>query len=426
MWPRKQDGTPIKTLTQAILHLNDTMPNHPFYGTKVLTGHSPDGKPTFEYQWMSVREIVETSKWFGAGLMAKNLNPEVQGEGRPWRMLGIQSKNRKEWNLCHMGNYFSGGTTIALYDTLGQDAARFVVNQTELSTICCSKDLIENIIKLKAEDPDKKMASLHNIVSFESDIAQELLAAADAQNIKITTFDEVLQAGKENTSWSIYDAQPEDIYMLSYTSGTTGDPKGVKLSHKMVIQCAESTNSKLGNQKFTPADSYISYLPAAHSFEQALNATALITGMRVGFYGGNPLALVSEDLPALRPTFFPSVPRIFNRVYGKIQDQFNAATGCKASLIQNGVNTKLAAYRANGTYTHGCWDAVVFKKVKALVGGRVRLMITGSAPIAADVLDFLKICFCCPIVEGYGMTETSAGSFTCMLNDPLSGHVGGP
>lgn len=79
-----------------------------------------------------------------------------------------------------MGNYFSGGTTIALYDTLGQDAARFVVNQTELSTICCSKDLIENIIKLKAEDPDKKMASLHNIVSFESDIAQELLAAADA------------------------------------------------------------------------------------------------------------------------------------------------------------------------------------------------------------------------------------------------------
>lgn len=214
--------------------------------------------------------------------------------------------------------------------------------------------------------------------------------------------------------------------MLSYTSGTTGDPKGVKLSHKMVMQCGESTNIKLQEHKLTSADIYISYLPAAHSFEQALQAISLISGMRCGFYGGNPLALVSEDLPALRPTFFPSVPRIYNRVYGKIKDQFNAATGCKASLIQNGVNTKLANYRANGIYTHGCWDSVVFKKVKALVGGRVRLMLTGSAPISAEVLDFLKVCFCCPIVEGYGMTETSAGSFTQMMNDPISGHVGGP
>lgn len=90
------------------------------------------------------------------------------------------------------------------------------------------------------------------------------------------------------------------------------------------------------------------------------------------------------------------------------------------------MNTKLANYRANGTYTHGCYDAVIFKKVKALIGGKVRLMLTGSAPIAHDVLDFLKVSFCCPIVEGYGMTETSAGSFTTMTNDPLSGHVGGP
>lgn len=214
--------------------------------------------------------------------------------------------------------------------------------------------------------------------------------------------------------------------MFSYTSGTTGDPKGVKLSHKMILQCAAATNMKLGRQELTEADCYISYLPAAHSFEQALQGISLYKGVRCGFYGGNPLALVSEDLPALQPTFFPSVPRIFNRVYGKIQDNFAAATGCKASLIQNALATKLANYRANGTYTHGCYDAVIFKKVKALVGGKVRFMLTGSAPIAPDVLDFLKVCFCCPVVEGYGMTETSAGSFTTLLNDPISGHVGGP
>lgn len=143
----------------------------------------------------------------------------------------------------------------------------------------------------------------------------------------------MIEAGRANSSWAIYKADPEDVYMFSYTSGTTGDPKGVKLSHKMILQCAAATNAKLVADPITENDIYISYLPAAHSFEQALQGIALFTGCRCGFYGGNPLALVSEDLPALRPTFFPSVPRIFNRVYGKIQDTFGAATGCKASLI---------------------------------------------------------------------------------------------
>ena len=283
------------------------------------------------------------------------------------------------------------------------------------------------MIKLKADDPQGKMTKLKTIVQFESNISSDNTNAGKQVGVEIITFDDVITAGKSNSSWAIYNASPDDIYMLSYTSGTTGDPKGVKLSHKMVLQCGEATNKKLpADKRLTERDVYISYLPAAHSFEQALQATSMVTGMRAGFYGGNPLTLVSEDLPALQPTFFPSVPRIYNRVYGKIKDTFSAATGCKASLINNAVASKLATYRNSGTLTHGCYDAVIFKKVKALVGGRVRVMITGAAPISADVLDFLKICFCVPILEGYGMTETSAGSFTTDWTDAKSGHVGGP
>lgn len=106
--------------------------------------------------------------------------------------------------------------------------------------------------------------------------------------------------------------------MFSYTSGTTGDPKGVKLTHRMLIQCAAAVNSRLAstNAELCEKDTYISYLPAAHSFEQALFGVVLSFGMRAGFYSGDPQKLLKEDLPALKPTFFPSVPRIFNRVYG--------------------------------------------------------------------------------------------------------------
>ena len=147
--------------------------------------------------------------------------------------------------------------------------------------------------------------------------------------------------------------------------------------------------------------------------------------MRIGFFGGDVLKLV-QDCAILKPTMFPSVPRLYNRIYGKLTDKFKSATGCKAKLVNGALSKKLANLEAGNGLTHCFYDSIVFKKVKAMLGGQVRLMLTGSAPIDGKVLSLLKICFCCPIVEGYGMTETSAGSFTTFPDDPEIGHVGGP
>jgi long-chain acyl-CoA synthetase len=121
---------------------------------------------------------------------------------------------------------------------------------------------------------------------------------------------------------------------------------------------------------------------------------------------------------------FPSVPRLYNRIYGKLTDKFKGMGGCVGSLVNKGVATKLAKLNSGGGLNH-CFYDKLFKKVRAMLGGKVRLMLTGSAPIDGKVLNFLKICFSCPIVEGYGMTETCGGSFTTYPYDPEIGHVGG-
>lgn len=123
---------------------------------------------------------------------------------------------------------------------------------------------------------------------------------------------------------------------------------------------------------------------------------------------------------------FPSVPRLYTRIYGKINDNFKAVKGCKAWLVKKALSTKLENLRKDGTVTHGCYDKLVFGKVKALLGGNVKLMLTGSAPMAAEVIDFIKVVFCAPLHEGYGLTETSAASAITFAKDKESGFVGGP
>ena len=214
----------------------------------------------------------------------------------------------------------------------------------------------------------------------------------------------------------------DDIYIFSYTSGTTGDSKGVKLSHNNIVRSGRTSIPRL---PMNEGESYISYLPYTHSFEQVLFSFALLQKLRIGFFSGDPQRLV-EDCAKLQPEFFPSVPRLYNRIFSRIQARLSEPTGCKKWLIDQALATKTANYAATGSYNHGCYDSLVFSKVKALLGGRVRCMVTGSAPIDPSVIEYLKIVFSCPILEGYGLTESAAASCVVDFDDNLVGHVGGP
>jgi long-chain acyl-CoA synthetase len=134
-----------------------------------------------------------------------------------------------------------------------------------------------------------------------------------------------------------------------------------------------------------------------------------------------------EDLKALRPTLFPSVPRLYNKIYDKVVNGANAAGGLKAALFNKGLEAKKYWLKRN-YLEYGFWDKLVFSKIKARVGlDRCRLMVTGSAPIAAHVMEFLRCVFGVVVLEGYGQTECSAAATVTSINDQASlGHVGGP
>ncbi|XP_018716866.2 long chain acyl-CoA synthetase 7, peroxisomal-like [Eucalyptus grandis] len=147
-------------------------------------------------------------------------------------------------------------------------------------------------------------------------------------------------------------------------------------------------------------------------------------GVAVGFYQGDNMKLM-DDLAALRPTIFCSVPRLYNRIYAGITNAVKSSGMLKERLFRVAFNSKKHAI-LTGRNPSPMWDTLVFNRIKEKLGGRVRFMVSGASPLSSDVADFLRVCFGCQVLEGYGMTETSC-VISCMdEGDTLSGHVGSP
>jgi len=203
-------------------------------------------------------------------------------------------------------------------------------------------------------------------------------------------------------------------------------PKGAMLTHANLLQGVIGVVSHGAATLIGDREVHISYLPLAHIFERLTLQAVIMHGGSVGFSRGNPLLLL-EDIELLRPTTFPGVPRLYNRLYDRVLAQVNASSPVKKWLFHHAYNAKLANLKATGSVVHPLWDRLVFKKIAAKLGGRCRIMVTGSAPIADNVLTFMRICFSASVVEGYGQTESSAAATLTMPGDNrVLGNVGTP
>nr|AOE43316.1 fcsA [Synstelium polycarpum] len=265
--------------------------------------------------------------------------------------------------------------------------------------------------------------TLTTIISYDTP-TEAVLNKLKESNINFFTLTQLEQMGAANPAPHTPPA-PEDLCTLLYTSGSTGNPKVTKftfvLTHSnMVSEVAGAYFSPAG---LTDEDIHMSYLPLAHSFERAIVSMVCYVGGQIGFYTGFVPKLF-DDIQALRPTFLVGAPRVWQKLHDKLWLQVNGAGWLKKTLFTWGLNSKQATIKTGGSTP--IWDKLVFSATKEKLGGRVKFILSGSAPLDPKLAEFLKACFCCPVVQGYGLTENVGGACVGYPADNLIGHVGAP
>ncbi|XP_073498748.1 long-chain-fatty-acid--CoA ligase 1 isoform X4 [Phyllobates terribilis] len=281
-------------------------------------------KPNQPYQWISYQEVSDRAEYLGSALLNRGCKPSSE------QFIGIFAQNRPEWIITELCCYTYSMVAVPLYDTLGAEAITYIINKAEISLVFC--DNTEKAKLLLASVENKETSGLRTVVLMDP-FDEDLVERGKKCGVEIVSLRDMEEEGKNHRERP-KPPKPEDLAVVCFTSGTTGNPKGAMLTHKNIVSNSAAflkvTESLLA---LNASDIHISYLPLAHMFER----------------------LVQDSL-----------------------------------------------------------------------GGRVRLMITGAAPVSPTVLTFLRAALGCQFYEGYGQTECTAGCSLTIPGDWTAGHVGAP
>jgi len=197
------------------------------------------------------------------------------------------------------------------------------------------------------------------------------------------------------------------------------------ITHNNVFETCLGMDRNICGWPHGPDDCMISYLPAAHVYQYSLECYFGLIGGSIGFYQGN-IKLLLDDIAQLKPTVFPSVPRVLNKLHDRIMEGIGQKPAFVQWLIGKATSSKLSEVNGGICRQNSVWDYLIFKKIRKLLGGNVRLVITGSAPIAPSVLQWYRSVLGCFVIEGYGQTENCGVGTMSMYGDNIPGHVGVP
>ena len=369
----------------------------------------PEGDAWKSVTWKQAGEDVSR---IAAGLLALG----VQAEQR----VGIVSGTRYEWILADLGIMCAAAATTTVYPSTNEEDTAYILSDSECQVVFAEDDVqIAKLTARKAELP-----AVHKVVTFDGAAdgdwvisIEELEKLGDAY---LAEHPGVIEATAKGISG-------DQLATLIYTSGTTGRPKGVRLRHSSWVYEGEAIRAQ---NILSEDDLEFRWLPMAHSFGKVLMSTQMACGFSAAIDGR--VDKIIDNLSVVKPTFMGAAPRIFEKAHGRIMTMQAAEGGIKEKIFNQAfkVGLQVEQLKREGksvplplSLQHTLFDKLVFSKIRDRFGGRVRFFISGAAALNRDIAEWFNAAGII-ILEGYGLTESSAGSFVNLPKDYRFGTVG--
>ena len=376
------------------------------------------GNEAFRYpvgeSWKSVtwKEAGERVTNLAAGLLSLGIQPEQR--------VGIASGTRYEWILADLAIMASGGATTTVYPSTNAEDTAYILSDSE-----CQVVFVED---------DAQLAKLNERRSEIPTVGKVITIDGEGDGDWLITLDTLADLGEKYlvehagaVEAAVAAIKPDQLATLIYTSGTTGRPKGVRLRHKSWVYEGEA----IAVQDILHEDDLqFLWLPMAHSFGKVLLSAQLACGFATAIDGR--VDKIVDNLGVVKPTFMGAAPRIFEKAHGRIVTMQASEGGVKEKLFNQAFKVGLEVDRLKRqgktpglllNLQHGLFDKLVFSKVRDRFGGRVRFFISGAAALNKDIAEWFHAAGIV-ILEGYGLTECSAGGFVNHPDDYKFGTVG--
>jgi long-chain acyl-CoA synthetase len=340
-----------------------------------------------KWETISTQEYINQANAISRGLVNLGVQPND-------KIAVISSNNRTEWNICDIGILQTGAQNVPIYPTISKEDYEYVLNHSEATYIFVSdQEVLDKVNKIKGNTKLKEVFTFDDLKGEKS-------------------WKEVLESGKDESNQNVVEdrknnVKPEDLATLIYTSGTTGRPKGVMLSHNNIV------TNVLASDKRVPLeygkDKALSFLPICHIFERMILYLYQYCGVHI--YFAESIEKLSENAQEVKPQVMTAVPRLYEKIYDKIIAKGTDLTGIKKRLFFWAVDLGLRyePYGANGWWYEkqlGLAKKLIFSKWQAALGGELKLMVSGSAALQQRLTRIFTAAGM-PIMEGYGLTETS-------------------
>lgn len=416
----------IDTLDKLFIHAVEKFGKADCLGTREVLSEENEKQPSGkvfkklilgEYKWLSYEDVDAQVKHFGSGLAALGQKPKST--------IAIFCETSAEWMIAAQACIRYNFPLVTLYSTLGEDAVAYGLNESGVTHLITSTELLEDKLKCVLSE----LKNLKHIICVDK---KNISKTGYPKELEVHSMESVQELGAKPDNLSVEPCRPvpTDLAVIMYTSGSTGRPKGVMIIHSNLIAGMTGQCERIPG--LGPKDTYIGYLPLAHVLEMTAEMSCMTYGCRIGYSSPQTLSDQSTkikkgskgDCSVLRPTLMAAVPEIMDRIFKNVMCKVQEMNYVQRTLFKLGYNYKLEQI-TRGYDTPLC-NMLLFNKVKALLGGNVRMMLCGGAPLSPATQRFMNICFCCPVGQGYGLTETCGAGTITEVADYSTGRVGAP